>query len=259
VCRKRRSERRGDLSDIFPELQADVQRKIEEMQALDDQEDPNFGDADYQLAAYAAAMRVLTAYSAIEEIDVEREVYRPRQRGERSPLTQLIERAVHIASDSLIPIGLDRAVWRKLNPKEGLYLKGLEVEAHGEYREGVYQELARGYGVHEYKPLLASGAANRARLKAPSEFKSNGLRGDGFAGSLLRQVLFAIYATARDKDPRPARAYLRQELPDYWDKRQMIMALLRYLTAKPTVAMDHWTQDMEAARLLLGSLENDSV
>ena len=40
------------------------------MLEIDDKEDPNFGDSDYQLAAYAAALRVVTAYSAIEVIDV---------------------------------------------------------------------------------------------------------------------------------------------------------------------------------------------
>ena len=37
---------------------------------IDDKEDPNFGDSDYQLSAYTAALRVITAYSAIEVIDV---------------------------------------------------------------------------------------------------------------------------------------------------------------------------------------------
>src|SRR5262249_50594750 len=56
VLRKRRGERRGDLSDIFPEVQDEVRRQLDSMLALDPKEDPNFGDADYQLAAYAAAL-----------------------------------------------------------------------------------------------------------------------------------------------------------------------------------------------------------
>jgi len=259
VLRKRRGERRGDLSDIFPEVQAEVRRQLDAMLALDPKEDPNFGDADYQLAAYAAALRVLTGYSAIEEIDIERELYRPRARGERSPVTQLIERAVRIASDFLVPDGLDRAVWRKLGPEERLYLKGVEVEAHGEYREGVYQEFARGFGVGEYRSLLASDTANQTRLKTPSELRGRDLRGQGFAGTLLRQVLFAIHVAARERDPRPARDYLRQEVASYWDQRQTILALLRYLATKPSAAMAHWAVDVEAAHLLLGSIENDSV
>ena len=77
------------------------------MLEIDDKEDPNFGDSDYQLAAYAAALRVVTAYSAIEDIDVERELRRVRKAGESSPLADMIRSAVRIASDFLVPDGLD--------------------------------------------------------------------------------------------------------------------------------------------------------
>lgn len=50
------------------------------MLALDDKEDPNFSDADYQLAAYAAALRVLTQYKGIEDIEIAYELARERQR-----------------------------------------------------------------------------------------------------------------------------------------------------------------------------------
>jgi hypothetical protein len=230
------------------------------MLALDPRDEPNFDDADYQLAAYAAALRVMTGYSSIAEIDVERELHRDRRRGEApSPMATLIERAVRIASDYLVPDGLDRSVWRRLTPEERLYLKGVEVESHGEYREGVYQEFARGFGVREYRPLLASDVANRTRLKTPSEFKGRDLRGDGFDGTLLRDLLFAVYVTVREGDPRAGRLYLRQELADYWTQRQTILALLRFLASKPAAAMEHWTQDAMAAQLLTGAIENDSI
>lgn len=90
VLRKRQGNPRGDLADIFPEVQAEVRRQLASMLALDPKEDPNFGDADYQLAAYAAALRVLTGYAAVDEIDVEKEIYRTRARGERSPLADLM-------------------------------------------------------------------------------------------------------------------------------------------------------------------------
>jgi hypothetical protein len=248
---------------VFPEVQAEVRRQLETMLALDPKEDPNFGDADYQLAAYAAALRVLTGYGTIDEIDVERELYRTRARGERSPLAGLIEKAVKIASDFLVPEGLDAAVWRRLGPEERLYLKGIEVESHGEDREGVYQEFARGFGVGEYRSLLESSMANSTRLKTPSEFKDRGRDPDaaGFPGSLLRQVLFAIHATAREQDPRPGREYLHSTLTAmrYWDERQTVLALLQFLAARPSAEMTHWQADVEAARLLRGYVENDSL
>lgn len=263
TLRKRQGDERGELADIFPDVQAEVRQQVRGMQALDPKDDPNFGDADYQLAAYAAALRVLTSYSAVGGMDVEQELRRTRARGETSPITALIERAVRIASDELVPAGLDTPIWRKLGPEERLYLKGIAVETKSDSREGVYQELARGYGANDYRQMLASRAANRVRLKTPTEFAARDLRApseSGFAGSLLRYVLYAIYTVAKDPEqgPQAARAYLRQEWPDYWNARATIIGLLRYLQTTPAV-LPHWAADAKAAQLLLGSVENDSL
>ena len=259
VLRKRKETLRGDRSDIYPDVQAEVQRQLKTMLEIDDKEDPNFGDSDYQLAAYAAALRVVTAYSAIEDIDVERELRRVRRAGESSPLTDMIRSAVRIASDFLVPDGLDSAIWKRLLPEERFYIKGVEIEAHGEYRDGVYQEFARGFGIRDYRDLISSGAANQTRLKTPDELKGRDLSGEGFAGSLLRQILFAVYKTVEEDDPRPGLDYLKQEIPNYWDRRQTIIALLNYLSQKPSPAMTHWKKDVEAAHLLLGAVEGDGV
>ena len=258
ILRKRKGDLRGDRADIYPEVLAEVQRQLKTMIEIDDKDDPNFSDADYQLAAYAAALRVVTAYSAIEDIDVERELRRVRKSGESSPLADMIRSAVKIASDFLIPDGLDRSIWRYLSPEERFYLKGVEVEAHGEYRDGVYQEFARGFGVKDYRGLLGSDAANRTRLKTPTELKGRDLSGQGFAGTLLRQVLFAIYKTVEEENPKPGLTYLKQELSNYWDRRQTILALLDYLSKKPST-MEHWRKDADAAHLLRGAISEDGV
>ena len=84
----------------------------------------------------------------------------------------------------------------------------------------------------------------------------------GFGGTLLRHVLLAVYRTAGhpDRDPRPAREYLRQTLPDYWNSRQAAMALLKYLvdTAAP-LTTGTWHTDTHAARLLRDSLANHTM
>jgi len=41
---------------------SEVEHQLDSMLKLDDREDPNFSDAGYQLAAFAAALRVLTKY-----------------------------------------------------------------------------------------------------------------------------------------------------------------------------------------------------
>ncbi len=259
VLRKQTGNDWGDLSDVFPEVQREVESQMDALLALDDRSDPNFDDSDYQLAAYAAALRVLTRYKTIEDINVERELRRTRKKGETSPLTELIETAVKIASNYLVPAGIEKSVWRDLKPEERLYVKGLEIEAHGDYRSGVYMEFARGYGVRDYRPLLGATKANQTRLKTPSEFRNTGLTGVGFGETLLRHVLYAVYKTGEEDDPNIGRLYLRHEVAGYWDRRNDILALLQYLAHTPTPVMTHWRRDQQAAELLAGMIANDSL
>jgi putative DNA methylase len=119
--------------------------------------------------------------------------------------------------------------------------------------------------VREYRSLLASGEANATRLKTPSEFKNRDLEPGtrGLGGTLLRQVLYAVYETGAEEEPAPARGrtYLRDVLTPqgYWDNRQTVLQLLDYLARRPSPAMAHWRRDAEMARLLHGYVQNDSV
>jgi len=68
-----------------------------------------------------------------------------------------------------------------------------------------------------------------------------------------------VSKTAEEDDPRPGLDYLMHEIPGYWDRRQTIIALLGYLSQKPSVNMEHLEKDAEAAHLLLEALEGDGV
>jgi putative DNA methylase len=258
VLRKRTSQETAYRDEISVLIEGEVKAQMDSMLALDDQEDPNFGDTDYQLAAYAAALRVLTQYQKIEDLDIEYELSRTRPRGEISPIEEIIEEAVKTACDYLIPQGFDPQLWKKLTPEERFYLKGLELESHGERRVGVYQELARGFGVREYLPFLASTQANQTRCKTATEFGNKTLGGDGFGGSLLRQALFAVREASRTREAITGRDWLKNELADYWNQRQKLIAVLHYL-ATMGIKLENWHQDGEAARLVAGAVENDHV
>ena len=130
-----------------------MKRQIASMQALDEGGEPNFNDADYQLAAYAAALKVLTQYGNLDGRDVEHEVFAARTKNEKSDFQTVIERALGIACDTLIPRGLDNS-WRDLSLVERYFLRALDIESRGERRKGMYEELARGFGVTDIKPLL---------------------------------------------------------------------------------------------------------
>lgn len=244
------------MDEVYQEVEIGVRRQLDAMRDMEDVRDPNFGDTDYQLAAYAAALRVLTA-QRIAEIDVAYELTKTRNRNEKSPVAELIERAVTIACDHLVPNGIERHVWKSLSSLERLYLKGLELESHGEYRTGVYQELARGFGVEEYRSLLASTKANRTRLKTASEFARKDINDSGFGGSLVRHALFATFKTAETESPRDAITWLTTEVKDYASNRQRTIEILEFFAAlRQNATLSHWHKDADAAALLAGALQN---
>jgi putative DNA methylase len=265
ILRKQTGEDTAFLDEVYPEVEAEVKRQLDSMHELDDPhaDAPDFTDTDYQLAAYAAALRVLTRYRSIEDIDVARELARPKaakgKRAERSPLEAAIAEAVKIACDHLVPPGIDRPLWKALGPAERFYLKGLDLESRGEFRSGAYQELARGFGVRDYTALLGNDKANEVRLMTASEFGKKLLRAgeDAFSESLLRHTLFAIREVAKaDQGSEPGRAWLKAEVKDYWSHRKTLIALLQYLS-RFHHTLPNWQSDAKAAALLAGALEND--
>lgn len=280
VLRKRLGNETGFLDEIFPMVEDEVHRQIDAMRALDEGGEPNFNDADYQLAAYAAALKVLTQYGNIDGRDVEHEVFAVRSRNEPSDFQKVIERAIIIACDYLIPRGLD-AVWRDLDLSERYYLRALDIESRGERRKGMYEELARGFNLSDIRPLLLSDKANGARMLTPTGFGSSTLAVAGedgtvvlsarrgraaaggahpFATTALRHLLFAVRETARnDADPETGRQYLRDTFGQgYWRLRERFVHLLDWLAALAnTEEMGEWAEDSAAARILAGRLRND--
>jgi hypothetical protein len=284
VLRKRTANEPGFLDEVYPLVEDEVKRQIASMQALDEDGEPNFNDADYQLAAYAAALKVLTQYGNLDGKDVEHEVFAVRARNEKSDFQIVIERALGIACDTLVPRGLDQS-WRELSLVERYVLRALDIESRGERRKGMYEELARGFGVTDIRPLLKSDKANGTRMFTPSGLAASLLapiqgvvsatttlpvrRGRAstsgphpFAASPLRHLLFAIRETTRaDNSPEPGRQYLRDTFGQgYWGKREGLILLLDWLAALGNGAgMGEWVADSEAARILAGRLRNDQA
>lgn len=288
VLRKRVGDQPGFLDEVYPLVEDEVKRQIASMQALDEDGEPNFNDADYQLAAYAAALKVLTQYGNLDGRDVEHEVFAVRDKNNKSDFQAVIERALVIACDTLIPRGLDTA-WRDLTLSERYYLRALDIESRGERRQGMYEELARGFGVNDVKPLLKSDKANGARMHTATGFGAAGLaplsqgstelggaalspapqgrRGRAasgaphpFAAAPLRHLLFAVRETAAaDESPEPGRQYLRDTFGQgYWAQRERFIGLLEWLAQLGNaVGMEEWATDSQAARILAGRLRND--
>ena len=284
VLRKRMGNEPGFLDEVYPLVEDEVKRQIASMQALDEGiADPNFNDADYQLAAYAAALKVLTQYGNLDGKDVEHEVFAVRDKNEKSDFQTVIERALSIACDTLVPAGLKDS-WRNLSLVERYYLRALDIESRGERRQGMYEELARGFGILNIKPLLKSDKANGARMHTPSGFAATLLGGTGastagssglparrgrssavehpFATSALRHLLFAVReTTAADSVPERGRQYLKDTYgSQYWDKRMEFVFLLEWLAKLSHAAgMEIWANDSTSATLLAGRLRTDEA
>jgi len=281
VLRKRTASEPGFLDEVYPLVEDEVKLQITSMQALDEGDEPNFNDADYQLAAYAAALKVLTQYGNLDGKDVEHEVFAVREKNQKSDFEIVIERALGIACDTLIPRGLDNS-WRDLSLVERYFLRALDIESRGERRQGMYEELARGFGVTDIKPLLKTDKANGARIYTPSGLASSllgtttsvqssvvplarhGRASSGvthpFASSSLRHLMFAVCETAAsDNSPEPGRQYLRDTFGQaYWTKRESFVGLLEWLSILGNAEdMNEWAADSEAARILAGRLRND--
>ncbi|MDO9534951.1 MAG: DUF1156 domain-containing protein [Bacillota bacterium] len=262
VLRKRKSEKTAFLDEIMPEVEDEVKAQIRSMQRLDDKEEPNFTDADYILAAYAASLKVLTSYKKIEDIDVAYELSRVRKSGELSPVALVIESAKKIAYDQLIPTEFDSFMWRALSAEEKLYIKGLELEKNNIYQLSAYQELARGFGVNEYKEFMENTKANFARFKTAREWASRNISGDGFAGTVLRNVFMALYLASKDDDNVVAgKNWLKNEVPTYdGNGRKIIMEFLGYIATFAHISnMSHWQKETSVALVLKELVSNDGV
>jgi len=282
VLRKRVEAEPGFMDEVSPLVEDEVINQIRFMQALDEDGEPNFNDADYQLAAYAAALKVLTRYATLDGRDVEHEVFAQRARNEKSDFQIVIERALEIACSILVPRGL-HGQWRDLSLVERYYLRALDIESRGERRKGMYEELARGFGVTDIRPMLKTDKANGTRMQtavglgaahlAVEEGENTqalptrrGRAASGaphpFALSPLRHLLFAVRETSReDFNPESGRQYLRDTFGQgYWAKRELFVGLLDWLAnLAHAQGMDEWTSDSEAARILAGRLRNDEA
>lgn len=261
VLRKQLSDATAFLDELYPEIEFEVKRQIDSMRELDEGDDPNFSDTDYILAAYAAALRVLTSYKRIEDIDIQRELSKKGQKGYVSPVENVIEEAVRIAYDYLIPTGFDSFTWKNLSSEERFYIKGLEMEKKGLNQLSAYQEIARGFGVKEYKELLQSAKANHARLKTPKEFGMKNIgTNDRFSNSILRHVFAAIYLSVKEENTQNGKNWLRNELPNYWSQRSTIISILEFIaTFQYSDNMQHWYEESRYAKLLAELIRHDGI
>lgn len=261
VLKKQKSNEVIFTDILYEEIKGEVKSQIDSMRDLDDKEDPNFSDGDYMLASYVACLKVLTSYKEIEGINVEYELSKIRDSKEESPIVQIINKAKRMANDYLIPNGIDKQCWTKLTQEERFYIKGLEIESNNVYQISAYQELARSYGINEYKDMFENFTANTVRLKTATEYRSRGISNEGFGSSMLRHILVALYLSSNAENTLEGRNYLRNTFDKdnmYWNSRSLMINILEFLSRFETIGhMEHWRKDSYYGKLLKESIRND--
>lgn len=261
VLRKNLGNESGWLEDIYPQIKREVKLQIDSMRDLDTGAEPDFTDNDYMLAAYAASLKVLTSYKTLGDVNVELELNRERDKKNKSPIQTIIESAVRVAFEYLIPKGFSKATWKDFTKEEKYYIKALEFERTGNFALSSYQELALGLGVAEYTTMLASSKANAARVKTAVEFANKYISDSHpLAGTLVRQILMAIYVSIKNDDATAGKNWLRNEVSTYWTDRPKISEVFDAIIAFETVeGAEHWAESVQYAKYVKSLVENDGV
>ena len=213
-----------------------------------------FEDADLQMAGYAAALRVLTGYTTINGVDMTKEALRPRVKGERGIVGEIIEFAVQVANEHMVPEGMSPKVWEQLTGAERFFFKMMDIEETGAKKLDNYQNFSRAFRVPKYDDLMGSMVPNEARLKSAKEFKKAGFEGSEFGASKSRALLFAIYELQNEIDGDDVLSHLRDMVPDYFNVRDDLTALADYV-AKKRANIDE--AESRAAAILHGLIRNE--
>ncbi len=267
VLRKQTSNELAFQDELYDEIKKEVIGMIDSMRVLDDKEEPNFTDADYLLASYASALKVITNCKEIDQIDLHYWLNKDRDSSdEENPVENLLRKAVRIAYDYLIPEGFDKLIWQDLKKEERFFIRALELEMNGERRNSAFQELARGFGVSDYKEMFADLTANKVKLKTPIDYKMRFLDTDGFGSTVLRMVFVGIYETSKSESTRKGIHYLKKALPDKNKKnsdknnKKMKIELLDFISkAEYASNLENWHNPAHFAKLLKEALKNEGV
>jgi hypothetical protein len=261
VVRKRSHHESVYRDELVQEVRAEVARQIETMTGLNQsakgagRSENLFEDQDLQMAGYAAALRVLTGYSRIDGQDMAAEALRPRQTGGHDMVKEIIDFAVQVANEYLVPEGIAPGLWDRLSGSERFYLRMLDIEAGGAKKLDNYQNFAKAFRYGDYTAVMGSTKPNDARLMTALELKRAEFEGE-FGKSPLRAVLFALYELQREVDIDEVISHLRDLVSGYLSRREDLVALAGVIAAKREVKAP---SEAEAARILFTRIKNERL
>ena len=231
-------ENPGFKQRILPLIRAEVQRQIETMMNLnaeikDKHGEPVFNDSDLQMAGYAAALKVLTAYTQIGGEDVTSFALRPRKRGETTVVDEIVQQAAEAANNLLVPEGLEKDTWAKLSGIQRFYLRMMDMETTGASKLDNYQNFAKAFRVEDYARLMGSMSPNQAKLKRVTEFASRDLTDSTeIGGTGLGRLIIVLQQLLAETPPPVVINQLQAEIPDFMETRPLLIDLLKFIEQK---------------------------
>ncbi len=231
-------ERTGFKQRLLPAVRQEVARQIETMMHLNDtvkahHGEPVFNDSDLQMAGYAAALKVLTAYTHIGGEDVTSFALRPRARGEVTVVDEIVQQAAETASSLLVPEGLSADTWAKLTGIERFVLRMLDMETTGSAKLDNYQNFAKAFHVEDYGRVMGDMRPNHARLKRVSEYASRDLTdGTEIGATRLGRLIIALQQLLKDTEPQVIVDQLRGEMADFLEVRPLLVDVLAFIARK---------------------------
>ncbi|HWL30254.1 MAG TPA: anti-phage-associated DUF1156 domain-containing protein [Burkholderiaceae bacterium] len=248
-------ERTGFKQRLLPAVRQEVARQIETMMHLNDtvaahHGEPVWGDSDLQMAGYAAALKVLTAYTRIGDEDVTTFALRPRARGEVTVVDEIVQQAAETASGLLVPEGLTADAWGRLIGIERFVLRMMDMETAGASKLDNYQNFAKAFRVTDYTRVMGDMRPNNARLKSVSEYASRDLTDATEIGvTRLGQLIIALQQILKDTEAQIVVEQLRAEMPDFLEARSLLVDMLAFIERKAPESEVRSAAEVLGARL----------
>lgn len=248
-------ERTGFKQRLLPAVRQEVQRQIETMMHLNDtvkaqHGEPVFNDSDLQMAGYAAALKVLTAYTHIGGEDVTTFALRPRARGEVTVVDEIVQQAAETASSLLVPEGLAADTWAKLSGIERFMLRMLDMETTGAQKLDNYQNFAKAFRVEDYSRVMGDIRPNHARLKRITEFAARDLTDATELGpTRLGRLIIALQQMLQDTEPQVIVDQIKNEMADFLEVRPLLVDMLALIERKAPEAQVRTAAEVLGARL----------
>ena len=193
------------------------------------------------------------------------EAEKPRVKGKKTFVDELIEFAVQTAVQFLVPVGFEKSEWQNLSAVERFYLKMAEMEHQGNKTLDNYLNFAKAFKVRHFDQLMSdSTKANSARLKLSFEFSGSLMSRDPeIAGTPLRALLYAMFEVSKDIEVDDILLHLMENCDNYLQVKSLIVKMADYLaekrgSLKPTKT---FAPDVEAsaARIMAEAIKNQRL